>query len=369
MSKFSSFYPELIFKKSLRICNFIFMILGTNMQIELTNGAPSPVPGCSKDINRSSYFESSILYDDTIKEDAVCIKEIIPWADSETIHAILEKHKSSSNRKELTLWDLMKNKSDESDASVVKKRKQKDNTNLPSKKILKVEPDYDDSSMDSNALINLNSMNNSSDCSEFSEVQDFEDDQLCQNKNLKTSGGTKKHSIPIKPTKEASNLIEIDNIEKGKPKTPMECDNLINSSNTTTLQTISNSLTIHPVKKERNETVVSSAYGRVLKPINFERPIIRLVNNSFRSPQKNLNESSLHNTELQNDDNINKNLEAQGVVEKAKKDMEDAINFHRAVNFSLKNGTVFITIEKKNFLTKTFTYIFLYFSFYFFIFL
>lgn len=313
---------------------------------ELTNiyKTTSPIPGCSKDFNNANDFEASWLYDDTIKEDIVCIKEIIPWADSETIYSILSNHKNSSKRKELTLWDLMKNKSNEFDAPTSKKRKQEESISVTSKKILKVEPDYDDSSLDSNALVHLNNMNNSSDCSEFSEVQDFEDDQICQNKYLKPQGAVKKNIISnkiIDTLDETVDKVEFDNCGNAKTNIiPIESDHLNNPSTTTTSQVIFNPYTIRPIKKERNETVVSSSSADwMVKSIDFDRPVIRLMENN-KSHKKSSNEQPLIVTDPKSNDTININLEAQGVVEKAKKDMEDAINYHRAVNFTLKNGKI-----------------------------
>ncbi|KAJ8678404.1 hypothetical protein QAD02_014191 [Eretmocerus hayati] len=68
---------------------------------------PSPVPGCSKDFESKDDPKQEHEIDKLIKNDADCIKEIMPWADSHTIHCLLDKYRSSSNRKQLALWDLM----------------------------------------------------------------------------------------------------------------------------------------------------------------------------------------------------------------------------------------------------------------------
>lgn len=314
-------------------------------QTELKNGfkTTSPVPGCSKDFNIVNNFESLPIHDDTVKEDIACIKEIIPWANSDLINSILNTHKNSINRKQLTLWDLMEKKPENDDFTTNKKRKQDETTNFSCKKMFKVEPDYDQSSVDSNVLLQLNNMNNSSDCSEFSEVQDFEDDQLFQNKFSKVEGVTKivnnSTGSLSKTTDYINNQTEFNEFVNTKTKDKSLDLDHSNNSSTLTSQIIPNPYTIFSVKKERNETVVSGTSKTwMVESIDPNRPIIRLVDK--KSPKKVKDELSSKISAKQSNDIISKNLEAQGVVEKAKKDMEEAINFHRAQNSTLKNGRV-----------------------------
>ena len=260
----------------------------------------SPVPGCSKYLDNSNDFQPSTQLDESMQNDAICIQEIVPWAKLETIYSILNKHINSSNRKQLTLWDLMSEGLNHNDSGSNKRKQANDVCMIP-KKNFKTETNdcMDDLPMDSIPNLKGNICNESSNDSQSSKISEsnelnigntekvINNQSLCL-KYLNNSVFGKESNLTVTNTKvEKPSFNNFLNplVPKGIPNS---CQLMID----------------HPVKKERTETIVSGSLNQSFPNIETKPGNISLTSNKLIFFHNSLPEQSVNSPHLSNRNNI-----------------------------------------------------------------
>ncbi|XP_001603062.1 uncharacterized protein LOC100119259 [Nasonia vitripennis] len=245
----------------------------------------SPVPGCSKDFDDSHNLESvSMFADESIQKDAICIQEIIPWANLDTIYSILKKHGNSPNRKQLTLWDLMSEVSSHMNTKVGKRKHNNDVCKVP-KKSPKMN-DVDESSLDllpntqsNNMACNESSNDSQSSKTEYNKSISSEVTDTNQKKHIFNSDTPKTLFFNKKDSRDS--VKSIDSLNKSTNNTNINCIIMDETANLMPAEPMKNQFfnnsadllvpklnynhhhslkfADRPVRKERNETIVSGS--------------------------------------------------------------------------------------------------------------
>jgi hypothetical protein len=307
------------------------------------------------------------VFDESIQNDAICIQEIVPWANLQTIYSILKKFSDSSNRKQLTLWELMRKESNCTSPTISKHKQNSDICTILKKSPKLETSDYIDEPFDLAPYLQANTLyNESSNDTQSSRISEF---------NLEVTDKNQNDQIP-----EDNNSIKVMFLNKTELKNPdnisvvsSECvdnktthivldesadlmslnvkehqfyDNLKNSSSH---KITNNSILMfanRSIKKEKNETVVSGSLNEhyVTPPIDeiaSRNNIFPLNSSNFVKERsaKTVDLSNRYDKQCKNifNENLQKNENNISILNKIQ---NETVKVFSKGNSSLKTGKI-----------------------------